>query len=375
MKNSGAGKKLTPVIIGLLVFLGIASFGSDFDEQKTSTQNETYVEDSQYESSAKTQSDETSKKAQIDKNHNLSSERISNDETIELSENPSGTFDYFSLLEYTSSPYVEVNGNVPYFSTDELTTESFESYGELDSLGRCTTAYACIGTDLFPTEERGKIGGIKPTGWHTVKYDGIDGNFLYNRCHLIMYAMTGENANEKNLITGTRYMNTQGMLPFEEKTHDYIEATGNHVMYRVTPVFVDNELLTRGVLMEAYSVEDDGAGICFCVFCYNVQPGVTISYDTGDSSGPEFLGSNQNNASNSSDQTNSVNATNENTITSTDSTAQPTEAAYIGNKNTGKYHRASCSSVGDMNEENKVFFQSKDEAEAAGYQACKRCHP
>ena len=372
MKSKGSGKKFLPITLGVLLVLGIASFGNDSDVEKTKTQQESYVEESAYSTSRDTAISGSNTEDETD----TSTTDSSSDTEEVLSSNGSDRgFDYASLPEYTSSPYVEVNGNVPFFTADELTTESYESYGELDSLGRCTTAFACIGTDLFPTEERGKIGEVKPTGWHTVKYAGIDGNYLYNRCHLIMYAMTGENANEKNLITGTRYMNTQGMLPFEEKTHDYIENTGNHVMYRVTPVFVGNDLLARGVLMEAYSVEDDGAGICFCIFCYNVQPGVTISYATGESSGPEFTGSNQNSVSNSSDQTNSVNATNENTITSTDSTAQPTEAAYIGNKNTGKYHRASCSSVGDMNEENKVFFASRDEAEAAGYQACKRCHP
>ena len=368
----GSGKKILPIVLGIMVVLGIASFGSDSDVEKTTTQHESYVEERDYS----TGSDATITKSDTEDEPDTSTTDSSSDTEEVLPLNGTNRiFDYSTLPEYTSTPYTEVNGNVPFFTSEEITTECFESYGDLDSLGRCTTAFACIGTDLFPTEERGKIGDVKPTGWHTVKYAGIDGNYLYNRCHLIMFAMTGENANEKNLITGTRYMNTEGMLPFEEKTHDYIEASGNHVMYRVTPVFEGNELLARGVLMEAYSVEDDGAGICFCVFCYNVQPGVTISYDTGDSSGPEFLGSNQNNASNSSNQTNPVNATNENTITSTDSTAQPTEAAYIGNKNTGKYHRASCSSVGDMNEENKVFFTSRDEAEAAGYQACKRCHP
>ena len=224
-----------------------------------------------------------------DDSHDIVSEENQTINTATIEE--AGVFDYSQIPEYSSSPYVEVNGNLPFFSESEITTESYESYGQLDSLGRCTTAMACIGKDLFPTEERGKIGMIRPSGWHTVKYAGIDGNYLYNRCHLIMYAMTAENANEKNLITGTRYMNTEGMLPFEEKTHDYIERSNHHVMYRVTPVFVGDELLARGVLMEAYSVEDSGAGIQFCIFCYNVQPGISIDYTDGTSSGPEFTGS------------------------------------------------------------------------------------
>ena len=202
-----------------------------------------------------------------------------------------GTFDLSQVPDYSDEAYVEINGNVPYFNTDELTTTSYESYSDLDSLGRCGTAEACIGIDLMPTEERGSIGSVRPTGWHTVKYDGIDGNYLYNRCHLIGYQLSGENANEENLITGTRYLNVDGMLPFENDVADYVEDTGNHVMYRVTPVFEGDNLVASGVLMEAYSVEDDGAGVSFCVYCYNVQPGIEIDYETGESEGPEYTGS------------------------------------------------------------------------------------
>jgi DNA-entry nuclease len=187
--------------------------------------------------------------------------------------------------EYTDSPYTELNNNTPLFTEDELTTESYESYADLDSLGRCGTAMACVGTDLMPTEERGAIGQIKPTGWQTVKYsDLIDGNYLYNRCHLIAYELSGENANEKNLITGTRYMNVQGMLPFENEVAAYVKKTKNHVMYRVTPVFEGDDLVASGVTMEAYSVEDSGSGVSFYVYVYNVQPGIEIDYATGKSS-------------------------------------------------------------------------------------------
>lgn len=188
-----------------------------------------------------------------------------------------------SIPDYSGSPYVTVNDNQPYFSNTALTTTSFESYSKLDRLGRCGVAYACASTDTMPTEERGTIGQIKPTGWHTVKYDCVDGKYLYNRCHLIGYQLTAENANEKNLITGTRYLNVNGMLPFENMVADYIKETSNHVLYRVTPVFDGNNLVASGVLIEAKSVEDNGEGICFNVYCYNVQPGVAIDYATGDS--------------------------------------------------------------------------------------------
>lgn len=188
-----------------------------------------------------------------------------------------------SLPDYSGSPYVEIDGNEPDFPKSDFTTESFETYSELDSLGRCGTAYANIGQDLMPTGPRGSIGQVKPTGWHTAKYDNVDGKYLYNRCHLIGYQLTAENANRKNLITGTRYLNVDGMLPFENMVADYIHETGNHVLYRVTPVFDGSNLVASGVEMEAESVEDQGESISFHVFCYNVQPGIGIDYATGDS--------------------------------------------------------------------------------------------
>lgn len=189
-----------------------------------------------------------------------------------------------TLPEYSDSPYVIVNNNEPFFTENDMTADSFEYYGELDELGRCTVAYASVGKDLMPTEKRGSIGSVKPTGWHTVKYDIVDGKYLYNRCHLIGYQLTAENANKNNLITGTRYLNVDGMLLFENMVADYIKETNNHVLYRVTPIFTGDNLLADGVLMEAESVEDNGEGISYNVFCYNVQPGVKIDYVTGDSS-------------------------------------------------------------------------------------------
>lgn len=187
------------------------------------------------------------------------------------------------IPEYSGSPYVEINGNEPDFSKSDFTADSFETYSELDSLGRCGAAYANVGQDLMPTGPRSSIGQVKPTGWHTEKYDNVDGKYLYNRCHLIGYQLTAENANKKNLITGTRYLNVDGMLPFENMVVDYIHETGNHVLYRVTPVFEGNNLVASGVEMEAESVEDRGESISFHVFCYNVQPGIGIDYATGDS--------------------------------------------------------------------------------------------
>lgn len=187
-------------------------------------------------------------------------------------------------ISAANKTFTEINGNIPYFTKEELTTEPFENYSELDSLDRCGAAYANICKELMPDTERGEIGMIKPSGWHTVKYDIItDGRYLYNRCYLIAYSLAGENANPKNLITGTRYFNVEGMLPFEIKVANYVKNTGNHVLYRVTPDFKGDNLVASGVLMEAYSVEDDGKGICFCVYVYNIQPGIEIDYRTGES--------------------------------------------------------------------------------------------
>ena len=193
------------------------------------------------------------------------------------------SYDIENLPEYDGNSYVIVNDNIPYFKEEEYTTTSFEKYSELDLLGRCGVASANISKDLMPTEKRGSIVSIKPSGWHTIKYDHIDGKYLYNRCHLIGYQLTGENANEKNLITCTRSMNTKGMLQFENMVTKYIKDTGNHVLYRVTPVFEGNNLVATGVEMEAYSVEDNGKGIKFNVFVYNIEDGIIIDYKTGDS--------------------------------------------------------------------------------------------
>lgn len=281
----------------------------------------------------------------------------------------------FSLSDvpaYSGKAYTSVNGNVPYFSAAELTTQSFETYSDLDSLGRCGVTYACIGKDLMPTEERGSIGMVKPTGWHTVRYDDlVDGKYLYNRCHLIGYQLTGENANTKNLITGTRYLNIEGMLPFENMVADYIQETNNHVLYRVTPIFEGNNLLANGVLMEGYSLEDKGAGVSYCVFAYNVQPGIEIDYATGESKLADGAQQEEQKTATVT-PTPSPEPEKQEPVTG----SEASQADYILNTNTKKFHYPTCSSVNDMKEKNKQeFFGTRDETIALGYSPCGRCKP
>lgn len=214
----------------------------------------------------------------VEENHTLSDTNAT-----DLSMKEIVSFDVAQIPEYTDQPYVYINGNEPNFTENEMTTVAFEKYSKLDKLGRCGVAYSCVGKETMPTEKRGDISKIKPTGWKTAKYDIVDGKYLYNRCHLIGYQLTAENANKKNLITGTRYMNVEGMLPFENKVAEYIDDTNHHVLYRVTPIFKEDNLIASGVRMEAKSVEDNGSGVCFHVFVYNVQPGIVIDYATGES--------------------------------------------------------------------------------------------
>ena len=276
-------------------------------------------------------------------------------------ETPTG----IEIPEYSGEAYVPLLNNIPLFTSDDQITRSFETYGELDTLGRCTQVYACIGRDLMPTEDRGSIGMVKPSGWQTAKYDFVDGKYLYNRCHLIGWQLTGENANTRNLITGTRYLNIEGMLPFENMVADYIKETNNHVLYRVTPVFNGDDLVARGVLMEGWSVEDNGEGICFFVFAYNVQPGVRINYADG-----------SNEAADSAD-TQPVETTPADTepAETTPVETKP-ETTYILNTNTKKFHYPSCRSVKQMSDKNKATFTgTRDEVIASGYDPCGICHP
>lgn len=261
---------------------------------------------------------------------------------------PTTTIYLNNIPAYSGSPYVAINDNIPFFTDEDYTTDPFETYAALDSLGRCVEAFACIGTDLMPTEERGNISQINPSGWQSVWYDNVDGKSLYNRCHLIGFQLSGENANERNLITGTRYLNVRGMLPFENMVADFVKETGYHVLYRVTPIFDGNDLVARGVLMEGLSMEDDGDGLCFNVFAYNVQPGITIDYATGDSV---------------------LDAGTENQSTGV-------EVNYVLNINNHKFHYPFCPFVLQMSEKNKQEYHGiRDKLIKQGYKPCGQCNP
>lgn len=265
------------------------------------------------------------------------------------------------IPDYTDKPYVEINGNEPFFEENEITDEAYESYSDLDALGRCGVAMACLGLELAPDEPRGDISSVFPSGW---EYGGVSNNreydfgYLYNRCHLIGFQLSGENANEKNLITGTRYMNYEGMLPLENLVDDYIEDTENHVMYRVTPIYDGYNYLADGVLMEALSVEDGGSGIEFCVFVYNVQPGIEINYFTG--------------------QNRKVGDTS--TSISPDDITGPQGGdgaiTFVINKSSKKFHLPDASCLSNMKEENKqTTSKTRQELIDGGYDPCKTCNP
>ncbi len=254
------------------------------------------------------------------------------------------------IPDFSGNPYIAVNDNQPSFTEDDYTTEAFEEYAKLDKLGRCGVTMACVGREIMPTEKRGDIGMVKPTGWVTAKYDFVDGRYLYNRCHLIGFQLTGENANTSNLITGTRYMNTQGMLPFENMIADYVKETENHVLYRVTPIFEGENLVASGVQMEAWSVEDDGEGVCFNVYCYNVQPGVKIDYATGKSQLDEGYTETKDDDINSSQ--------------------------FVLNTSSKKIHKPTCSGATGMSEKNKKIVEGKDLKYylQQGYEHCGTCN-
>lgn len=261
--------------------------------------------------------------------------------------------------------YVTINDGEPDFG-DFYSTESAEYYSELDKLGRCGVCVANVGKDLMPTEKRGSIGQVKPSGWKTVKYSSVDGKYLYNRCHLIGYQLSGENANEKNLITGTRYLNTEGMLPFENMIADYVKETGNHVLYRVTPIYDGDNLVASGVQMEAKSMEDDGEGILFNVYCYNVQPNITIDYATGDS----------HESKNASSEVSNESSAVENGGEESSESSNSNEKSFVLNTNTKKFHRPSCKSVNDIKPENRQdVTDTAEDIENQGYSPCKKCNP
>ena len=271
-------------------------------------------------------------------------------------EQPAPDFDLSNVPAYSGKPYVALNNNVPWFTGAEKVTDSYETYGALDALGRCTVVMACCGKDLMPTTDRGNISSIKPTGWVQAQYSIVNGGNLYNRCHLIGWQISGEDANARNLITGTRYFN-EAMIPFENMIADYIKETGNHVMYRVTPIFEGNNLVASGAVMEAWSVEDQGDGVCFNVYMYNVQPGVVIDYATGESyleadGGPTTPG---------------------------EETTYPDDGLLhlVLNTSSKKIHKPNCSGVKQMSEKNKLEFDGTwEELDAyydQGYNDCGTC--
>lgn len=270
-----------------------------------------------------------------------------------ITENSKKSYSMNDVPEFSKEPYVELTDNVPEFTEEEKVTDSFEQYSELDALGRCGQAYANISREIMPTQEREAIGMVKPSGWQTVKYDSVDGKYLYNRCHLIGYQLAGENANEKNLITGTRYMNVEGMLPFENEVAEYVKDTNHHVLYRVTPIYEGSNLVATGVEMEAWSVEDEGEGVCFHVFVYNSQPGIDIDYSTGDSRLAEDGQSNEEQSEDTKEQ-----------------------ETYILNTNTKKYHKPSCDSAKETKAKNKKTYEGNlEDLAEQGYMPCSRCNP
>lgn len=282
--------------------------------------------------------------------------------TVELQNRPQkGSMSAVTLADipaYAGKPYAVINDNNPFFTEEEIAkaTTSWEEYGDMDKLGRCSMCWASVGKDIMPTGERGSIGAVKPTGWHTVKYDFVNGKYLYNRSHLIGWQLTGENANEKNLVTGTRSFNVDGMLPFENMVADYVREDDKRVLYRVTPMFDGNDLVCRGVLMEAISVEDNGDSVLFNVFVYNVQPGVKINYATGESS----LDDGQTAGTGDSDS----------------EAASDVDTTYVINASSMKFHKEDCSSIFSMNPANKkVVTSTRDELVSEGYSPCGICKP
>lgn len=380
MRSNKRNNKLSYFLTLLLCLCMLVGCGSGAATQvmlkAEDSETESYVETVQTESAENDPGDETEIQAAAQVQSDDSKQKVVHTGTA-------SAFNAADVPAYSGKPYTAVNNNEPYFTSDDLTTEAFENYSELDALGRCGAAYANVCLETMPTEKRGSISEVKPTGWHSVKYDNVDGKSLYNRCHLIGYQLTAENANKQNLITGTRYLNVDGMLPFENMVADYVKETDNHVLYRVTPIFTGDNLVADGILMEGYSVEDEGDGICFCVYAYNIHPGITIDYATGDS----WLSSESGNSDSSSSGNSAVSQSaadksgTQQAAVQTESvkeTSVPvsTGTEYILNTNTKKFHYPSCSSVKQMKASNKKEYTgSRDDLIAQGYDPCKKCNP
>ena len=388
MRSNKWNNKLSYFLTLLLCLCMLVGCGSGAATQvmlkAEDSETESYVETVQTESAENDPGDETEIQTVAETEIQAAAQVQSDDSKQKVVHTDTASaFNAADVPAYSGEPYTAVNNNEPYFTSDNLTTEAFENYSELDALGRCGVAYANVCLETMPTEKRGNISEVKPTGWHSVKYDNVDGKSLYNRCHLIGYQLTAENANQQNLITGTRYLNVDGMLPFENMVADYVKETDNHVLYRVTPIFTGDNLVADGVLMEGYSVEDEGDGICFCVYAYNVQPGITIDYATGDS----WLSSEKGNSDSSSGGNSAVSQSaadksgTQQAAVQTESvkeTSAPvsTGTEYILNTNTKKFHYPSCSSVKQMKASNKKeYIGSRDDLIAQGYDPCKKCNP
>ena len=388
MRSNKRNNKLSYFLTLLLCLCMLVGCGSGAATQvmlkAEDSETESYVETVQTESAENDPGDETEIQTAAETEIQAAAQVQSDDSKQKVVHTDTASaFNAADVPAYSGEPYTAVNNYEPYFTSDNLTTEAFENYSELDALGRCGVAYANVCLETMPTEKRGSISEVKPTGWHSVKYDNVDGKSLYNRCHLIGYQLTAENANQQNLITGTRYLNVDGMLPFENMVADYVKETDNHVLYRVTPIFTGDNLVADGVLMEGYSVEDEGDGICFCVYAYNVQPGITIDYATGDS----WLSSEKGNSDSSSGGNSAVSQSaadksgTQQAAVQTESvkeTSAPvsTGTEYILNTNTKKFHYPSCSSVKQMKASNKKEYTgSRDDLIAQGYDPCKKCNP
>lgn len=388
MRSNKRNNKLSYFLTLLLCLCMLVGCGSGAATQvmlkAEDSETESYVETVQTESAENDPGDETEIQTAAETEIQAAAQVQSDDSKQKVVHTDTASaFNAADVPAYSGEPYTAVNNNEPYFTSDNLTTEAFENYSELDALGRCGVAYANVCLETMPTEKRGSISEVKPTGWHSVKYDNVDGKSLYNRCHLIGYQLTAENANQQNLITGTRYLNVDGMLPFENMVADYVKETDNHVLYRVTPIFTGDNLVADGVLMEGYSVEDEGDGICFCVYAYNVQPGITIDYATGDS----WLSSEKGNSDSSSggnsavsqsaaDKSGTQQAAVQTESVKETSTPVSTGTEYILNTNTKKFHYPSCSSVKQMKASNKKEYTgSRDDLIAQGYDPCKKCNP
>ena len=396
MKNT----KIKWLIYMMVIGLFLSAFGvRKFDREGTKAEAAETIETSLENSPGETEPDAVSTEETGPDAESLGETESGETEPGADSSAGQRDFDLEMVPAYSGEAYADINDDIPFFTEDELTAEPFHEYWPLDEFGRCTGAVACIGPELLPTEVRGNQSAATPAGWHSVKYDGIDGGYLYNRCHLIGYQLTGQTVNENNLITGTRYMNLEGMLPFENSVRMYVEGTGNHVLYRVRPYYRGGNLLAEGVLMEAKSIEDPL--VQFCAFCYNVQPGIEIDYATGESFALEAAAGEEAAGEETSGAAVRGEAVSEDTapdggeilaivgdpglgdresparsVEDETSAEEPAEITYILNTNTKRFHYPYCSSVKDMKDKNKKeTTMSREEIISQGYTPCKRCKP